>query len=299
MSAQITQVDGHRWNLLQLRAQEERIVSVFRKFKSHGIEPILFKGWAAARYYPEMTQRRLGDVDIAISEDAYQEAKQLAQSSQLSSILIDVHSEFRQLDTVSWSDILENSEVVELGGISVRVPSREDHLRILATHWLTDGGRFKEKLWDIHYAVEGRPSTFDWRQCLEIVEPNRRAWVVCAISIAHRYLGTKVDDLPFASEVDDLPSWVARCVEREWKRPDPLEPLLTSLHDKRLMLRQVARRLPPNPIRATIEADGDIYGSRRWLYQAAVLGRRARPFFRDSISVLRRKLTNRPGKQRE
>jgi len=295
MSAQTIQVDDHRWSLLQLRAQEERIVSVFREFKSHGIEPILFKGWAAARYYPEMTQRRLGDVDIAISEDAYQEAKQLAQSSQLSSILIDVHSEFRQLDTVSWFDILKNSEVVELGGISVRVPSREDHLRILATHWLTDGGRFKEKLWDIHYAVEGRPSTFDWRQCLEIVEANRRAWVVCAIAVAHRYLGTKVDDLPFASEVDDLPSWVARCVEREWRRPDRLEPLLTSLHDKRLVLRQITRRLPPNPIRATIEANGDLYGSRRWLYQAAVLGRRARPFLRDSISVLRRNLTNRPG----
>jgi hypothetical protein len=299
MSAQTTQVDDQRWNLLQLRAQEERIVTVFKEFRTEGIEPILFKGWAVARYYPESFRRNLGDVDVAVSRDAYQAAKQLAHSSPLNSILIDVHSEFRQLDTTSWSDLFANSELVALGEITVRVPSREDHLRILATHWLTDGGRFKDKLWDIHYAVESRPSNFDWRRCLEIVEPNRRAWVVCAISIAHRYLGTKVDDLPFASEVDDLPSWVARCVEREWKRPDPLEPLLTSLHDKRLMLRQVARRLPPNPIRATIEADGDIYGSRRWLYQAAVLGRRARPFFRDSISVLRRKLTNRPGKQRE
>jgi hypothetical protein len=79
-------------------------------------------------------------------------------------------------------------------------------------------------------------------------------------------------------------------VEREWKRPEKLEPILTSTHNKKLLMRQIARRMPPNPIRSTIEADGDLYGNRRWLYEAQVIARRALPFARDTISFVKMKI---------
>src|SRR5689334_16441140 len=97
--------DEFRWNLLQLRAHEQRILQVFDVFRSNGIEPILFKGWAAARYYPDLTKRRPGDIDIAVSRDSFDQAQQLTSSDLLRSAMIDLHCEFRHLDTVEWSDL--------------------------------------------------------------------------------------------------------------------------------------------------------------------------------------------------
>ena len=162
-------------------------------------------------------------------------------------------------------------------------------MRLLCVHWLLDGGRFKEKLWDIYFAVDNRPKDFDWDRCLKAGGENRRRWIVCSIGLAHRYYNLNIDDLPFSDELREIPSWIISCIEREWRR-EPLEPILTSLHDKGLLLRQIIRRIPPNPIRATIEAEGDLYGARRGLYQVAVLGRRFGPFIGQTMNVVKRKL---------
>jgi hypothetical protein len=153
---------------------------------------------------------------------------------------------------------------------------------------LNDGGEHKDKLWDIYYVVNNRSSDFDWHRCLDVVESNRRQWILCAIAITHRYLGLEITDLPFRNEMRDVPGWIDRCLAREWKRSEKLEPILGSTYDKRLLMRQVLRRIPPNPIRATIEANGDLYGRRRSLYQLQVFTRRSAPFFKNSIAMLSR-----------
>ena len=204
---------------------------------------------------------------------------------------IDLHKGLRQLDSLDWTDLFEHSLLLDVDGSMVRVLCEEDHLRVLSTHWLIDGGSYKDKLWDIYYAVENRSGDFDWDRCLNVVSATRRKWVICTIALAHQYLGLSVDDLPFTDELKTIPKWITGCVEREWKRADRLEPILTSTHDKGLLIRQIARRIPPNPIRATIEAEGDLYGSRAArFYQARVIGRRALPFARDLVWFAKQKV---------
>jgi len=278
------------WNRLLIKAQEAKTALTFEAFRKNQIEPVLIKGWAAARVYPKHHVRRPGDIDLAVAPECYETALTLSRQPDVAKLNIDLHNGLRQLDSLDWKDLFEHSVLIDLDGIPIRVLCEEDHLRVLSTHWLVDGGGYKDKLWDIYYAVENRSEYFDWKRCLNVVSPVRRGWVICAIALAHKYLGLDVSDLSFSDELDEIPTWITRCVEKEWARNEVLEPILTSTHDTRLLLHQIARRLPPNPIRSTIEAEGDLYGKRRWVYQAQVIGRRAMPFARDTIAFAKMKI---------
>jgi hypothetical protein len=210
--------DDLRFYLLRKRLTEGLIVSAVRAFRAEGIEPVLIKGWAAARNYPEDVPRFSGDVDIAVSQADYESAKRMviAPKSQVSGI--DLHRGLRHLDTVSWDILLSNSELVDIDGESIRILSPEDHLRVLCVHWLTNGGESRDRLWDIVYAIRNRPANFNWSKCLDVVSETRRQWIISTIALAHRYLGLEVEDLPFEVDADSLPSWLIECVEREWSQ---------------------------------------------------------------------------------
>ena len=63
-AAETMKIDEFRWNLLQVRAAEVRAVRAFELFREQGIEPILIKGIAAGRYYPESKPRIAVDTDL-------------------------------------------------------------------------------------------------------------------------------------------------------------------------------------------------------------------------------------------
>jgi hypothetical protein len=281
--------DDARWRAIQSKVQESRIVSAFEIFRQNGVEPVLLKGWAIGRLYPEDLRRRVGDIDLAVSEADFPAASEILRSEEAIPLHIDLHRELRDLDTLPWEKIVEQSELVEIDGEQIRILGEEDHLRVLAVHWLLDGGRYKDKLWDIYYAVHKQSADFDWARCIDVVEENRRRWVICAIGLAHHFLNLRISDLQFADEAKNIPRWILRAVEREWRQSEDLQPILAVSYDPRWMFRQILRRLPPNPIRATIEADGDLYDNSRLIYQIRVLRRRTRPFFKGVAEQLRRK----------
>jgi hypothetical protein len=280
-----------KWTLLQARVHEANVIAAFKEFRKAGIEPILIKGWAAARNYPPDAIRSTTDIDLAVAPKEYGAAIELTKRPEVGHLVPDIHEGLRYLDTVEWNDLFDNSILADLDRYPVRILCAEDHLRVLCIHWLVDGGRFKDKLWDIYYAVSNRPPDFDWKRCLDVVSNNRRTAIICAVGLAHKYLGLPIEDLPFADEAKRIPGWVTKCIEREWKRKGLLEPVLVAAHQgTRPLLEQIRRRLPPNPIRATIEAEGDIFGSKRCLYQAAVIGRRIGPFSRNALNMALRRL---------
>lgn len=282
--------DISQWNSLQAKVSEAQLALAFETFRDAGVEPILIKGFAAERYYPRERSRRPGDIDLAVQPEHYSKALSIVSSGFLATVPIDLHQGLRQLDTVPWQDLFARSTTFNLNGVEIRMPSDEDHLRILCTHWLIDGGGYKDKLWDIYYAVDNRSPDFDWDRCLNVVSPIRRGWVVCTIGLAHKYLGLETRDLPFRQELEHIPKWISRCIEREWDRNKRLEPILASTHDNRLLLHQIMRRIPPNPLRSTIEAEGDLYGNKRMIYQAQVVMRRAVPFARDVVRFAKLRL---------
>jgi len=152
--------------------------------------------------------------------------------------------------------LFADCQEINVDGESVRIPSDEDHLRILAVHWLNDGGVRKERLWDIYYAVANRRESFDWEKCFGCVSDVRRRWIISAIGLAHKYLELDLTGLPFADEAKDLPGWLIKTVEGEWRNGVRLRSLHTCLREPRELFRQIRKRLPPNAVEATIEMEG-------------------------------------------
>lgn len=279
--------DEYRWYLLHTKHHEIKMRRAFELFRSRGIEPVLIKGWATARYYPLGKSRFFADIDLAVSHENYELAKRLCSLDEVKALNVDLHDEFRHLDSLSWDTLFQRSEIVILDGVEIRILAPEDHLRIVCIHWLSDGGAFKEKLWDIYYAVESRPVTFDWDACLSGVSENRREWIITAIGVAHKYLGLRIDDLPFMDEAKTIPSWLERTVEKEWSSKVSLKPLHICLHDRKLLFRQILKRIPPNPIQATIEMEGRFGSAIRIHYQIGSILRRLLPSWRRISNAVR------------
>lgn len=261
------QDNDNKWNLLQAKLNETKVCNAFEIFDGSDVEPILLKGFAAAQYYPPEVGRAYVDVDLAVAPEKFDRANDLIKTSKVNNVIIDLHRGFRHLDTVSWDELIDRSEFVELNGKSIRVLSAEDHLRVMCVHWLTDGAENKERLWDIYYAVENRRSDFDWDKCLSVVAENRQCWVKYTIGLAHKFLNLDISDLPFKEEALNLPRWFPIEVKKHWDANNPIVPLAHCLHDREKFWNQVKKRIPPNPIFSTVYMDGRLDAKTRVFYQ--------------------------------
>jgi Uncharacterised nucleotidyltransferase len=266
-----------RWELLQRKVQRKLSADATALFRSSGVESIIIKGLAAHINYPDTHFRNSVDVDIAVSPAYFDRANQLLQSDVATGLNIDLHKGLRHLDTLSWEDLFANSRLVDIDGTPIRMLRPEDHFRVLCVHWLNDGGQYRERLWDIYYAVANRPADFDWSRCLDVVSAKRRRWIVCAIGISHKYLGLYIDDLPFADEAWDLPKWLIRTIEAEWASDVRLLPMSMYYQDPRQLWKQIKKRIPPNPIESIIETEGSFDARFRLHYQIAAGAKRLGP----------------------
>ncbi|HVF48226.1 MAG TPA: nucleotidyltransferase family protein [Pyrinomonadaceae bacterium] len=276
--------DEARWNLLQKKTQEIRVVQAFELFRKNGIEPILIKGYAAARNYPESETRLSIDIDFAVAAADFDRAREIKAPE---GIGIDVHRELRHLDTLPWEDLFGNSQMIEVDSCRARVLRDEDHLRVLCVHWLTDGGSDKSRLWDIYYAVANRPPDFDWGRFLDVVTPRRRRWLVATVGLARRYLGLDVSGTPIDAEARHLPKWLEKTVEREWAAETKTRPMEAVVLEPAMFVKQFVKRLRPNAIRATVEAEGDFEARTRVHYQIRNFVSRIKPTVRRIVETVR------------
>jgi len=254
-----------KYKMLMFKVYEVSVVNLWSEFEKNKFEPVLIKGWAAAMNYTKPFLRQIGDIDIAVNPKFYEKA--LHFKKELGEREVDLHKGLRHLDKLSWDNILANSRMVDCDDKKIRVLRPEDHLRVLCVHWLTDGGIYKEKLWDIYYAVNNRSKDFDWNRFLNSVGEKRRSWLICAIGIAHKYLGLKIDDTPIATEAKKIPEWVIRTIEKEWQSEVKFKYLETSIKSKKEFFGQLKKRFPPNPIQSTINMEGDFDNKPRFIYQ--------------------------------
>lgn len=269
--------DVTRWNILQRKLQERNSIRAISFFREHTIEPILIKGLAASFNYPKHHFRNSADVDLAFSPEDFEAAAKISLAEYPKGVSADLHRGLRHLDTVEWGDLFENSVLIEVDGFPIRMLRPEDHLRVLCVHWLNDGGGYKERLWDVYYAVANRSIDFDWDRCINVVSETRQGWIIAAIGLAHRYLALDIDDLPFADQARSIPSWLIRGVEIEWSSNVRLASLHWFLRDPRALFAQIKKRIPPNPIQATIEMEGRFDDGSRIPYQIRNTFRRIVP----------------------
>ena len=279
-----------KWKLVSRAAGQRRLAIAAKTMRAiFDSDFVLIKGESAARFFPEQHLREYADIDFVI-DDSLSLSLSENDKSTIRNLNIDLHFGLRHLDTLTWDEFIRRSDDIVVEGVEVKVPCAEDHLRIMAVHWLTDGGEYKVRLWDIYYAVANRPSDFDWNKCLDVVSPTRRKWVITTIGLAHKYLGLEIDDLPFAEEAKQIPKWITDTLEREWARDVRLIPLRIAYRKPRMLIEQIRKRLPPNPITATIDMEGEFDDRPRIRYQLGSIAKRIPPSVRRFVDLAKARL---------
>lgn len=270
---------AYRLQVLRAALHEQAVARSFALMRSHGIEPILGKGWAAARLYPDPGLRPYGDVDLYVGLQAHAAAR-AAVATPNADCPIDLHAGFAELDDRTSDELHANAVDAEAGGTRVRMFGAEDHLRLLCLHALKHGLLRPIWLCDIAAAVEGRPAGFDWDRFLW-GDGTRTRWAVAAIGLAHRLLDARLDGTPLAERARRLPRWLAPAVVAEWSSPRPAQggraPMAAAIRRPRTLLRAIGTRWP-NAIEATVGVGGSFGAWPRLPYQVAESARRSARF---------------------
>lgn len=291
---------------LDVARQEAGLSALFRLMQGAGFAPLLFKGWAVAQYYDALHLRAMGDVDLCapsgrfdeladffsrqgfieitrVSGEVHGRAVLLAAPADWPSkrLLVDLHERFDRFAFDELKEVFARARSLKLEGISLPTPALEDHLRILAVHFLRDGGWRAPSLCDIGAVLERVPSDFDWELCLG-THPRRRRWIAASFELAHVLLGARLDAMPQEYRLRNVPGWLSATVLRAWEKP-------FSHHAPRISFGKILRRHPahvlseirarwPNAVRASMELDAELNWLPRWPYQLLYLGRAAGRF---------------------
>jgi hypothetical protein len=278
---------------LQADLHRRDIKDVLTLLRAAGVEPLLIKGWASARLYPEPGMRVYGDIDLCVRPEQREAALAVTKSPECKQYNVDlVHDELElsRLDNRSFDELYARSQRLTLDEVEVRIPSPEDHLRIQCLHLLKHGAWRPLWLCDIAVAVENLPADFDWDLCLG---KHRRQsdWIACTIGLAHQLLRAEVKDTPVAGRAKRLPGWLVPAVLKQWKTPcaadhHPPEVMLTTLRNRTGLL-QALRNRWPDPIEATIWMGGSFNELPRLPFQLRYYQARATKFLARLPSALR------------
>jgi hypothetical protein len=207
----------HRLELMQGRLRERCLVETFVGLREAGVEPLLIKGWTVARHYPDPGMRPFGDLDLCVRDQDYDRAVEALGRRVDARAPVDLHRSSRRQGDVLYGSLFERSRTVPLNGVEIRVPSDEEHLRLLVLHMLSHGAWRPHWLCDIAVALESREPGFDWDLCLR---GDRRlsGWVLATLRLAHELLGARLDGTPAEGSEARLPRWMAHEVLEAWGR---------------------------------------------------------------------------------
>ncbi len=263
---------SYRLLALQGAMHETRLQKVFGALRGADIEPILIKGWAVARWYPQLALRPYGDIDLLIRRRDLARAEQVV-NERARDCVVDFHAPAFELADRSLEDLFSRSQLVTCGNEQVRVLSPEDHFALLAVHLLKHGAWRPLWLCDLALLLEKMSPNFDWEICLG--QDERRAnWILSAAGLAHKLLGASISDSHIAAKVSQVPEWLVAGVLKQWDTPfaiaqpptsyrAPIKSYLTSP----LGLFADLRRRWPNSIVATVSVNGTFGARLRRRYQ--------------------------------
>lgn len=272
-----------RLHALQSAIHERDIEQALKLFRSAGVEPILVKGWAIARLYPEVGLRPYGDLDLCVAPKEHPAARLALKKEAYTTFNVDLHRGFKTLDDRSWDELWSRSYLVKLADLEVRVLSPEDHLRVLCFHFLREGAWRPLWLCDIAVGLEMRPADFDWG-LFSGSNDRRQKWSACAIALAHQLLGAKMDGVPEAIHNARLPNWLLPSVLKAWEvramSKRHRTPTSTAWRNPNQALKlDYLRSHWPNPIEATIGVNGPFNEMPRLPFQVGNCAARAFHFF--------------------
>ena len=189
------------------------------RLRSAGVEPLLVKGWAVARLYPERGLRPYGDIDLCVRPEQYAVAAAALAAPAAEPVAVDLHKGFAQLHRPSTDDVYRRSQLVRLGDVDVRILGPEDHLRYMCIHMLQHGLHRALWLCDVAVVLESLPEDFDWEYLLW-GDRRRAAWVASTVRLTHELLGARLDGIPAAERARPLPRWLLPSVLNQWSKEE-------------------------------------------------------------------------------
>lgn len=262
--------EAHRLYTLQSRVNITRIEKVFTLLRAASVEPILIKGWAAARHYPEPGLRPYGDIDVCVRKENYQSAEAALRDLDPAKFRVDLHAGFAKFGIREEERLYARTELVSTDGAEIRILGAEDHLRVVCFHLMREGAWRPLWLVDVAAALESRPQSFDWQYCFG--ERLQARPVASAIALAHRLLGADINGIPEAQRFEKNPRWLTATVLNEWGslRPTMLrrhdEPMMSHLRNQSNLLAGLRHRWP-NAIEATTKMNAPFNNLPRLPFQ--------------------------------
>jgi len=205
---------AYRLHTLEAALHRQRIREVFLALRAAGVEPILAKGWAIARLYPEEGLRPYADLDLHVRPEEREAAAGLAAGLAEAGCPVDLHVGFERLGDRPLEALYARSRLLPLEGVEVRVLAPEDHLRLLCLHMLGHGAWRPLWLCDLAVALEACTGC-DW-DLLLAGDARRTEWATCALALARELLGASLLELPAAVRKKPLPRWLAPTVLAAW-----------------------------------------------------------------------------------
>jgi hypothetical protein len=216
---------AYRFQSLRDAVHQQNALRVVDRLRSSGVDPLLAKGWAAARLYPQPGLRPYGDLDLYMRSEQHPVALASLTLWEERAGPVDLHGGFRDLEDRSTEEIFARSRRIDVGGVEIRLFGPEDHLRLLCLHLLRHGASRPIWLCDIGAAVESRPADFDW-QYFFYGNSRRTEYVVSTLVLAHRLLGARIEDTRVGERLREMPAWAEKAVLRAWgtgfKRREPM-----------------------------------------------------------------------------
>lgn len=272
--------EAYRLAVLKAALGRRQLAEAFTAFRAAGIEPILGKGWAAARLYAEEGMRPYTDLDLAVREDQREAAQELLVSRRVSG-QVDLHVGFQGLDHRSWQDLLTRALLLPVEGVALRVLGAEDQLRLSIVHLLGHGAWRPLWLCDVGAAVESVSPGFDWDRVLA-GDGRRAGWIACTLVLARDLLGARLDGVPALVAERVPPRWLRPTVLAQWgRRFRPQGARLPMAWQARLRPAGLPRALLerwPNGIEASVGMHAPFNELPRWPFQLAESLRRTTRF---------------------
>jgi hypothetical protein len=208
--------EAYRFHALQAALKEEESRQAITTIRDAGVEPLLLKGWAVARSYPQRGLRPYGDIDLLVRSESFDLATWALTSSPRLNTTVELHPGLGGLAESNTAQLFDRSRVDDMDAFQVRVLSSEDQLRYLCLHFIKHGARRPLFLADIGLLLEAAPSSFDWDYCLR-GSGYQVDWIACILKLANTLLGARLDAVPTYIQNRVLPDWLGADVLRQWE----------------------------------------------------------------------------------
>ncbi len=202
---------AYRLSHLSSELRRRELVAAVGALRAEGIDPLLIKGWAIARSYPEEPLRPHGDNDLCVRAGQFEAARAVLARGSLPA---DLHQGVPHAADDEANSIFERSREVDMDGAPIRIQCPEDRLRTLIFHFLDHGGSRPIWLCDIALAIEDGGSAFDWGLCLR-GKPRERQWICAVVALASEVLGATIADDSNPRRARS-PRWLSSSVLDEW-----------------------------------------------------------------------------------